>query len=219
MPQSLRRQAVRVAMPRIESVTAEPLHDEALVNVIVRVRDSDGLEGVGEAWWGIHDAARPSRTGSPIIAVVNDTLQDALPGGRLVAGVTETPVGEVTVVGVCIPWGGARLEESTVACRGRPVCPRHWSCRFPSRGARASSPAIGLRPRFSARWEDRVPTGRSTRGLGQGCAATNCAKRCSRYSRLGCKGASSGTRSRRDARALRLSSSGPSRPSKTLCAT
>ena len=67
-------------MPRIESVTAELLHDEALVNVIVRVRDSDGLEGVGEAWWGIHDAARPSRTGSPIIAVVNDMLAPRLAG-------------------------------------------------------------------------------------------------------------------------------------------
>ena len=67
-------------MPRIESVTAELLHDESLVNVIVRVRDSDGLEGVGEAWWGIHDANRPSQTGSPIIAVVNDVLAPKLDG-------------------------------------------------------------------------------------------------------------------------------------------
>ena len=36
-------------MARIENVTAELLHDESLVNVVVRVRDSDGLEGVGEA--------------------------------------------------------------------------------------------------------------------------------------------------------------------------
>lgn len=42
---------------------------------------------------------------------VFDTLQDALPGGRLVAGVTETPVGRVTVVGVCIPWGGAHVNS------------------------------------------------------------------------------------------------------------
>ena len=40
-----------------------------------------------------------------------DTLQDALPGGRLVAGVTETPIGEVTVVGVCIPWSGAHVNS------------------------------------------------------------------------------------------------------------
>ena len=41
---------------------------------------------------------------------VFDRLQDALPGGRLVAGVTETPVGEVTAVGVCIPWAGAHVN-------------------------------------------------------------------------------------------------------------
>lgn len=41
---------------------------------------------------------------------VFDALQDALPGGRLVVGVTETPVGKVTVVGVCVPWGGAHVN-------------------------------------------------------------------------------------------------------------
>ncbi len=67
-------------MPRIESVTAELLHDQPLVNVITRVRDSDGLEGVGEAWWGIFDRDRPSRTASPVIAVVNDLLAPRLVG-------------------------------------------------------------------------------------------------------------------------------------------
>ena len=61
-------------MARIENVTAELLHDKSLVNVVVRVRDSDGLEGVGEAWWGILDPERRSRTASPIIAVINDML-------------------------------------------------------------------------------------------------------------------------------------------------
>lgn len=42
---------------------------------------------------------------------VFDAQQDALPGGRLVAGVTETPVGKVTVVGVCIPWAGAHVNS------------------------------------------------------------------------------------------------------------
>ena len=32
-------------MPRIESVNAELLHEAPQVNVIIRVRDSDGLEG------------------------------------------------------------------------------------------------------------------------------------------------------------------------------
>ena len=72
--QNVRLATAEVAMPRIESVTAELLHDRTLVNVIIRVRDSDGLEGVGEAWWGIYDARQPSRTASPITAVVNDML-------------------------------------------------------------------------------------------------------------------------------------------------
>lgn len=42
---------------------------------------------------------------------VFDKLQDELPGGRLVAGVTETPVGKLTVVGVCIPWSGALVKS------------------------------------------------------------------------------------------------------------
>lgn len=38
-----------------------------------------------------------------------DRRQVELPGGRLVAGVTETPIGAITVVGVCIPWSGAHV--------------------------------------------------------------------------------------------------------------
>ena len=67
-------------MARIERVAAELLHDRPLVNVIVRVRDADGVEGVGEAWWGILDIERPRRTASPIIAVVNDMLAPRLAG-------------------------------------------------------------------------------------------------------------------------------------------
>ena len=40
-----------------------------------------------------------------------DNVGDAsLPPGRFVAGVTRTPLGEVTVVGICIPWHGCRTE-------------------------------------------------------------------------------------------------------------
>ena len=41
---------------------------------------------------------------------VFDRLQTELPGGRLVAGVTETPIGALTVVGACIPWSGAHVD-------------------------------------------------------------------------------------------------------------
>ena len=67
-------------MARIESVAAELLHDKSLVNIVVHVRDSDGVEGVGEAWWGILDPEQPGRTASPIIAVVNDMLAPQLSG-------------------------------------------------------------------------------------------------------------------------------------------
>ena len=40
---------------------------------------------------------------------VFDPLQADLPGGRLVAGTTETPIGKITVVGVCIPWRDAHV--------------------------------------------------------------------------------------------------------------
>ena len=33
-----------------------------------------------------------------------------MPPGRFVSGVTQTSVGEVTVIGVCIPWFGSRTE-------------------------------------------------------------------------------------------------------------
>ena len=33
-----------------------------------------------------------------------------MPPGRYVSGVTRTPVGEVTVIGTCIPWHGSRTE-------------------------------------------------------------------------------------------------------------
>ena len=46
---------------------------------------------------------------------LDDLGDDSMPPGRFVAGVTETSLGEVTVVGVCIPWFGSRTE----ARRGR----------------------------------------------------------------------------------------------------
>ena len=51
---------------------------------------------------------------------VDDVGADALPPGRFIAGVTRTPLGEVTVVGVCIPWHGSRTE----AYRGEARKPR-----------------------------------------------------------------------------------------------
>ena len=35
---------------------------------------------------------------------------DSMPPGRFVSGVTQTSVGDVTVIGICIPWFGSRTE-------------------------------------------------------------------------------------------------------------
>ena len=41
---------------------------------------------------------------------VDDVGLDLMPSGRFVSGVTQTSLGDVTVVGVCIPWFGSRTE-------------------------------------------------------------------------------------------------------------
>jgi L-alanine-DL-glutamate epimerase-like enolase superfamily enzyme len=60
-------------MATIAQVTTEVLDREQLINVIVRVEDSDGVEGVGEAWWGIPSEPR-LRAASPIVSVLDDLL-------------------------------------------------------------------------------------------------------------------------------------------------
>ena len=41
---------------------------------------------------------------------VDDLGIESLPPGRFVSGVTQTSVGEVAVIGICIPWFGSRTE-------------------------------------------------------------------------------------------------------------
>ncbi len=43
-------------------------------------------------------------------AEVDDLGIDSLPPGRFVSGVTQTSLGPVRVVGICIPWFGSRTE-------------------------------------------------------------------------------------------------------------
>ena len=43
---------------------------------------------------------------------VDDAGHDSMPPGRFVSGVTQTSLGPVTVVGVCIPWFRSRAEAS-----------------------------------------------------------------------------------------------------------
>ena len=41
---------------------------------------------------------------------VDDVGIDSMPPGRFVSGVTQTSVGEIMVLGICIPWFGSRTE-------------------------------------------------------------------------------------------------------------
>ena len=41
---------------------------------------------------------------------VDDLGIDSMPTGRFVSGVTQTSVGNVAVIGICIPWFGSRAE-------------------------------------------------------------------------------------------------------------
>ena len=43
---------------------------------------------------------------------VDDVGDRSMPPGRFVAGVTDTSIGQVTVIGVCIPWSGSRVRDS-----------------------------------------------------------------------------------------------------------
>ena len=42
---------------------------------------------------------------------INDLGHVSLPPGRFISGSTQTTLGQVTVVGVCIPWFGSRTES------------------------------------------------------------------------------------------------------------
>ena len=50
---------------------------------------------------------------------VDDLGIDSMPPGRFVSGVTQTSVGEVAVIGICIPWFGSRTEARRGAERRR----------------------------------------------------------------------------------------------------
>ena len=51
---------------------------------------------------------------------IDDAGIDSMPSGRFVKGITQTSVGQVTVIGICIPWFGSRTEARRKAERRRP---------------------------------------------------------------------------------------------------
>ena len=50
---------------------------------------------------------------------IDDLGSDSLPPGRYVCGVIQTSLGQVTVMGICIPWSGSRTEARRGAERKR----------------------------------------------------------------------------------------------------
>ena len=50
---------------------------------------------------------------------IDDLGIDSMPPGRFVSGITETSVGEVAVIGICIPWFGSWTEARRGAERRR----------------------------------------------------------------------------------------------------
>nr|XP_061809729.1 3,6-anhydro-alpha-L-galactonate cycloisomerase-like [Nerophis lumbriciformis] len=61
-------------MAVIEGISATILDSRDLINVVVQIIDTDGVEGVGESWWGIADNEELARAGRPMASVVNDLI-------------------------------------------------------------------------------------------------------------------------------------------------
>ena len=50
---------------------------------------------------------------------VDSLGSELLPAGRFVAGITQTSIGELAVIGICIPWFGSRTGAGAVVKRQR----------------------------------------------------------------------------------------------------
>ncbi len=48
---------------------------------------------------------------------IDDLGLKPMPPGRFISGITQTPLGEITVVGVCIPWAMSRVRGSSAVKR------------------------------------------------------------------------------------------------------
>ena len=89
-----------------EIVCLTETHSELLQGGDRNWRRADGGSGIKEGprkvlLWSRHPWKR----------VVDDIGDDRLPPSRFITGVTRTSLGDVTVVGLCIPWKGSRTPE------------------------------------------------------------------------------------------------------------
>ena len=58
-----------------------------------------------------------SNGGHSIYSQADDLGSPSMPPGRFISGITQTSLGEVTVVGVCIPWAMSRVRGSSIEKR------------------------------------------------------------------------------------------------------
>lgn len=94
------------------------IHERAPDVVCLTEADEHLLSPDGHAIAAQPDYGYPARAGRRKVLLwsrepwerVDDVGHAALPPGRFIAGVTRTPLGEVTVAGICIPWFGCRTE-------------------------------------------------------------------------------------------------------------
>lgn len=107
-PRSLRRADIlrRIEEHDPEVICLTETHDELLAQ--------DGYTISSQADYGY--AIKPHRRKVMLWSrepweQVDDVGIDSMPPGRFVSGVTGTSLGEVTVVGICIPWHASRTER------------------------------------------------------------------------------------------------------------
>lgn len=95
----------------IAAVRTEILDDPLLPQLLVRVTDSDGVEGVGECWWGVWSARDRQPTHGPLAAIASvvDDMLAPLSVGR----------SAVDIVGLWNDlrnWGYRYSEEGIFGC-------------------------------------------------------------------------------------------------------
>jgi endonuclease/exonuclease/phosphatase family metal-dependent hydrolase len=112
-----------VAWKRPASVSGRRMAERMLEHAPEVACIAEGFDdSLGDGWFGIASAAD---SGYPVVAgrrkvalwsrrpwrEVDRTGAPALPEGRFVSGVTDTPIGPVRIIGVCVPWSHAHVTH------------------------------------------------------------------------------------------------------------
>ncbi|MYE32509.1 MAG: endonuclease/exonuclease/phosphatase family protein [Chloroflexi bacterium] len=90
----------RIDQHKPEVVCLTEAHIDLLQGYVIASQPDFGLGEVGGQRKVVLWSSEPWRD-------IEETGDDSMPPGRFVRGVTQTSLGEVTVIGVCIPWADA----------------------------------------------------------------------------------------------------------------